>query len=344
MADIQLRFNHDLLVLSSPASCQLAKLGVDVERDGSMVMLVEPEAYDEIYALERAVGAQCLVTDTAALTPARLAHARMDDAGQRLARSAVEVVAEHNPQHILVEIGPSGLPLDASSKASLNEVRDQFSRATAFFADVEECIDAYFLNDFDTIAELKCALMGMRRMTDKPVFASVLQPASGVIGAARKMDPLADAVAMMAEYGAQVVGFRTDAPIARACELVCQAKAAAPGLPILVQLDVREVDPEQDGPTDDNPYHEADSMVDAADALKAAGAQFMRAVGNATPSYTGALVAATIGDSVVSAGDAPSERPAQAADSADIASALRARVSDAIGATVPGDGVTAGSR
>lgn len=331
MADIQLRFNHDLLVLSSPASRQLERLGVDVEHDGAMVMLVEPEAYDEIYALEGAVGAQCLVADSATFTPARLAHARMEDAGERLARTAVKVAAECNPQHILVELGPCGLPLDVSSKASLNETRDQFSRAASIFADVEGDFDAYFLNGFETSSELKCALMGIRKMTDKPVFASVERPASGVLPSGRTLEPLSDVVAMMAEYGAQVVGFSTDAPIDEACSLARQAHDAAQALPVLVQLDVRAVDPEQGSPTEQNPYYEADTMVDAADALKAAGVQFMRAVGNATPSYTGALVAATIGDSVNAPEAQAKAAPAESADPASLVDALRARVSSAIG-------------
>lgn len=332
MADIQLRFNHDLLVLSSPAGKQLERLGANMERDGAMVLLVEPEAYDEIYALECSVGAQCLVADTAALTPARLAHSRMDDAGERLARAAVEVVAEQNPQHVLVELGPCGLPLDPSSKASLNETRDQFARAAAFFAELEEGIDAYFLNGFETCVELKCALMGLRKMTDKPVFASVVQPASGVLPSGRAAASMAEAAAVMAEYGAQVVGFSTDAPAERACQLAQQARMAAPGMPVLVQLDVREVNPEQGAPTDHNPYYEADAMVDAADALKAVGVQFVRAVGNATPSYTGALVAATIGDAVNTAEvSGAAATSAVAADPASIADALRARVSSVLG-------------
>ena len=54
-------------------------------------------------------------------------------------------------------------------------------------------------------------------------------------------------------------------------------------------------DSRQQGPTPENPYYSPDMMVPAADALRAAGAQFLRAVGNATPAYTGALAATTLG-------------------------------------------------
>lgn len=349
MADIQLRFNRDLLVLSSPVRSQLQRIGVNTDRDGDMTLLLEPEVYEEIYALECAAGAQCLVADTASLTPARLAHSRLEDAGAQLARTALQVVRMQNPQHVLVELGPCGLPLDVSSKASLNEVRDQYSRSALFFEAEEEQFDAYFLNGFSSCAELRCALMGLRKMTDKPVFASVdlidvygeegeavtTATGDGIECAARlaerPAETLCEAIAVMAEYGAQVVGFRTTAAPGVMRELAQQVRAAVSLLPILVQMDVRRIDLEQKAATPENPYFEPDVMVEAADVLAAGGVQFMRAVGAATPSYTGALVAATIGDTVNRPELMPEETIVRTADPAALADMLRARVNKAIG-------------
>ncbi len=336
MADIQLRFNHDMLVLSSPITTQLARIGIDVERDNELTMLLEPEVFDELYGLEGATGAQCLVADTASLTPARLAHTRMEGRGRELAEAAVAIVSKHAPQHILAEIGPCGLPLDASSKASLVENRDQYMRAAGFFANIESLFDAYFLNGFTNTTDLKCALMGMRKVTDKPIFASVDVDAQGNI--AGEAGSLVDAVRVMTEYGAQVVGFATAGDPGQAAALVTQAKAVNPMLPTLVQLSVREIDPEQKHPTPENPYPSPDAIADAADVLKAAGAQFLRAVGNATPSYTGALVAATLGD--LCSTDAIDDGGAHlhgspdgmSADELDeLASQLRTRINEALG-------------
>ena len=64
---------------------------------------------------------------------------------------------------------------------------------------------------------------------------------------------------------------------------------------MLAQLQVRERSARQQGPTPENPYYCADAMMAAADALRRAGVQFLRATGDATPAYTGALVATTLG-------------------------------------------------
>lgn len=300
MADIQLRFNKDMLVLSTPIDKQLERAGMDFARDNELALLIEPEILHETYALEVAVGAQCIVTDTANLTPARLAHSRCTASTSELAEAAIAVVNELIPQHVLVELAPCGLPLDAESADSLNENRDQYERAARAFSELEPLFDAFFLNKFVNTSDLKCALMGIRKVSDKPIFASVdlaKGHANDFTLGGKGRETIRDAVAVMAEYGAQVMGFSIEAD-PNTVQLITEQAKTTCVLPLLVQLVVREVDPEQTKPTEDNPYFEPDTMVDAAERLQAAGVQFLRAVGNATPSYTGALVAATMGENV----------------------------------------------
>ena len=68
---------------------------------------------------------------------------------------------------------------------------------------------------------------------------------------------------------------------------------------MLAQLIVREHNPKQGDATPENPYFCPDALVAAATQLRAAGAQFLRAVGAATPAYAGALAAASEGFDVV---------------------------------------------
>lgn len=109
---------------------------------------------------------QCMVTPVADFTPARLVAVGAEGKGEALAEAALAVMAEFKPQHTLVEIAPCGLPLDPDSKASLVENRDQYARAAQFFDG--RTFDAFFLNGFTTADDLKCALMGLRKVTDAP--------------------------------------------------------------------------------------------------------------------------------------------------------------------------------
>ncbi len=284
MADIQLRFGKDVLVIGTPVQEQLANIaaftdaelaedteGVESAADAlenlagvtfvdaaeapafdvELALLLEPEVFEDAYRLEKAVGAQCLVAPTANLTPARLAHVGMQRSAEQLARTAVEVTAAHAPEHLLVELAPCGLPLDAASKASLLENRAQYERAARLFDGLT--FDAFFLNGFTSVTDLKCALMGIRKVTDVPVLASVDVGADGML---RPLEPgihapvvrehLEDAVAVMAEYGAQVAGFCTDAPPEAAASLAKRVTGAA-FLPVLAQLFVRPCGPNAQG-------------------------------------------------------------------------------------------------
>ena len=71
--------------------------------------------------------------------------------------------------------------------------------------------------------------------------------------------------------------------------------------PILVQIRVKAPTAQEKkraslgGPISGNPYPMPDALADAALQLRAAGAQFLRACGEATPAYTGALAVAALG-------------------------------------------------
>lgn len=172
MADIQMRFHKDMLVLSAPLDAALAAQGVAVEYDRPYLNLVEQDSLEDALRLEAIAGAQCLVTATEDITPARLVHGRMKAEADRIAAAALQAVRSVNPQHILAAIGPCGLPLDGSSKASLNENRSQYAAAARAFDGFG--FDAFLLDSFSSIDDLKCALMGVAQVSDKPIFASVL--------------------------------------------------------------------------------------------------------------------------------------------------------------------------
>lgn len=298
MPDIELRMHTDMLVLSSTLDATLERQGVDVAADRQYLNLMEPETLEDALRLQKTAGAQCLVAATEDITPARLAHLRMEASGPQLAAAALEVVNSLRPQHALVEIGPCGLPLDSSSKASLVENRDQYARAAAFFEGLS--FDAFFLNGFTSLADLKCALMGVAKSSGKTVFASIdvapQTPSDEDVAprTADGKDSLEEAFATMAELGAGVVGFQTGAPMEQATQCANIAWKAC-NLPVLAQLAVGEVAPHQEAPTEENPYYLPDAMVKPAAHLYAAGVQFLRATGNATAAYTGALAATVMG-------------------------------------------------
>ena len=94
MPDIALRFHKDMLVLSSPVAAVLARQGFDVEHDLEFANLVEPEAVRDALRLNKVAGAQCLVANTASITPARLAHHGMEDRAVEIVRAGLATARE----------------------------------------------------------------------------------------------------------------------------------------------------------------------------------------------------------------------------------------------------------
>lgn len=293
MADIALRFHKDPLVLSAPIDEQMARQQVDAAAEREFLDLLDPEMVFEAQRFDHIAGAQCLVTNTYDITRARLVHKRFEEQQVEIAQASVQILEQLKPQHIIASIGPTKLPIDPESRSSLKQNRDQYADAARAFGGR---IDAFLLDGMVSLVDLKCALMGLRKETDLPVFASVNLDADGKM--AGRETTWEEALAVMADLQADVVGFRTAAPLRQVLPLV-QRAAEFVDLPLLVQLEVGEHDPRDVNPgfrpvevTDDNPYRTPDALFDAAMALLAAGVQFLRAVGHATPSYTGALVIA----------------------------------------------------
>ncbi len=290
MPDLKQRFHKDMLVLSSPLAEDLARQGIDVFAEGPMLLSTDEEAVSDDLRLQEMAGVPCLVTPTPFITRAQLSHARLEDKQEELAQKSLDLVKDLMPQHVVALIGPTGLPIDPESQASLKENRNQYSDAARAFG---EDLDAFFLDGMASIDDVRCALMGVRRITYTPVFCSVNVDADGnLLG---RKENLVDAVELMEDLEADVVGFRLKGTVDQATRLIKRVIRATE-LPVLVQLDVTPVKKEDTighpELLEGNPFSDADSMITTGLHLRSAGAQFVRATGQATAAYAGALAAA----------------------------------------------------
>lgn len=296
MPDIQMRFNKDMLVLSTPLDYQLAAQGFDAQADRAYVVMCEPELIEEQYKLEKMLGTPCLVAPTEDITEARLAHACFEGNAADMARIAYESGAKFTPQHLIAAIGPTGLPLDPTSATSLKQGKSQYHDAVKLLA--EYPFDALYLCGFSNSYDAQCALMGARAVYDGPLFISLVPNMKGTLACGRSLE---DAVQLCDEYGADVIGVSSFAPQVM-LEQYARRMSAVTDKPLLVEIGVRRRDKRQYEPTAENPYPSPDYLVDAALALQKCGVQFLRAAGSATPAYTGAL-AATVAGLDVAAGE-----------------------------------------
>ncbi len=296
MADIEIRFHKDMLVLSAPVDYALERQGVDMAADGEFVSLMEPETVRDAMKLEVMAGAHCLVTNTEGICESRLAHKRMGGRAEELAQAALACVQECKPQHVVCEVGACGLPLDAASEASRLQNMEQYEHAVRAFGDAP--YDAVLLNGLRSVQDVRCAIQGARNATDRPVFASVDLDDEGLFGGCA-IDEVAAAL-----DAADVVGISCAAD-AQTCAAAVRRLASLTNKPLLAQIRIKAATQAEKRramlgtPIPGNPYALPDALADAAIVLRAAGAQFLRVCGQATPACTGALAVAVAGTDCV---------------------------------------------
>lgn len=273
--DIALRLNKEMLVLSSPIEAGLERLDIDVAHDLSIANVLEPETIKT--AIEPYVmgGVQCLVANTKGMLQANLAHENLDSRARDIAQAALSIAKKCKPQHVIVELGNCGLPLDSQSKNSLNEYKNQYVSAARIF-EAQDGYDAYFLSGLENTTQIKCALMGLRQASDKPVIVSVEIDKDGKLNS---KEDVYDYAQVLVEFGATIAGIEVKDDFATAEKLIKRLRAGC-DLPLLVEFFVGEK-----GSTYDNP----DSMKEAAIIANKCGAQFLRATGNGRPAHAAVL-------------------------------------------------------
>lgn len=168
MADLNLRINRDVLTIAANARAELAAGGLDVEKNGPMTLAIEPEVVEDALMNDVRTGAQCVVINVINFAPAALRITNSLDKAEELAKTSVKMLAGQRVQHPIVRVVPCGLPIDEESKQSLNEHADQYKFIGRLFGKLD--VDGFLLDDFENATELKCALIGLRMVTDKTLI------------------------------------------------------------------------------------------------------------------------------------------------------------------------------
>ena len=168
MADLNLRLGLDVLTIAENARNILLQAGLDVDADANVTLAIEPEVVENAIAEDLRTGAQCVVTNVINFNPSALRKMKALDEAETLAKKSAAMTQNKQVQHPLVRIFPSELPLDPTSKQSLNEHADEYKFVAKLFNKLP--IDGFLLHGFENETEIKCALIGIRKVSDKTII------------------------------------------------------------------------------------------------------------------------------------------------------------------------------
>lgn len=282
MPDIQKRLGRDVLVIDGAMGTMLQRAGIPGDQCAEQLNVTAPEIVAGIHHDYVLAGADCVTTNSFGGNRAKLAGHGLADRLEELNRAAVRLAKRSGAQHVLADVGPTGLVLEPLGHARFDEVFEVFAEQVRALA--AEGPDAILIETMTDIAEARCAVLAARAACDLPVFVTVSFDASG------RMDlsgtgPEAAAVVLEAA-GAAAVGMNCGLGPEQLAPLAERMLAVTP-LPVIVQPNAglpRLVDGATVFPGT------PDEMGRAAAHLVELGVQLVGSCCGSTPAFTGAIM------------------------------------------------------
>jgi len=283
MPDVMMRLGREVLVLDGAMGTMLQRAGMLPGECPELLNITAPEMVGQVLNLYRLAGSDCTITNTFGGSGPKLAEFGYEGRVEEFNRAAVRVAKRYGAPHVLADMGPTGLVMEPLGTATYDEVFAAFAEQAAALA--AEGPDAIFLETFTDIAEVRCAVLAAKSVTDLPVFASV------TFGLTGRMDlsgttPEVAAVVLEAA-GADAVGMNCGLGPEQMLPLLARMVSAT-RLPVIAQ-------PNAGLPMLDDAGHTVfpgtpEQMGAFAEQARAAGAAAVGSCCGSTPSYTGAIV------------------------------------------------------
>ena len=287
MPDILKRAAEQVIVIDGAMGTMLHRMGLPPGEPPDLLSVTAPEMVAEVHRLYVLAGALAISTNTFGASRPKLADWSLGDQVVEINRAAVRVARLAGAQHVLADVGPTGLVMEPMGPATDDEVYAAFLEQIGALASMEP--DAIFMETFTDLAEARVALLAAREVCDLPVFVSLSYGLSGRTDLSGT-DPPTAAVVLEA-CGASAIGMNCGLGPEQMLPLVEQLVAAT-SLPVIVQPNAgmpRLVDGATTFPGT------PDELAEYAARFADLGAAFVGSCCGSTPSFTGAI-AFEIGD------------------------------------------------
>lgn len=177
MTDLDKRLNRDVVVISNHLSQNLVFDATTYEKDAACALIIEPEVISEALRQDVQTGAAAVIVNAIQFHESSLRQASHLLDAELLAKNTCKTYECFKIAHPLVSVKQSNLPLDASNKYSLIEVSNDYKFIGQLFDKLP--VDGFYLDGFDDFGHLKCALVGLRKATNKTILLDTSSIALG---------------------------------------------------------------------------------------------------------------------------------------------------------------------
>lgn len=283
MPDIMLRLGREVLVLDGAMGTMLQRAGLPAGECPELLNVTAPDMVGQVLNLYKLAGSDCTITNTFGGSRSKLAEYGYEGRVEEFNRAAVRVAKQYGAPHVLADIGPSGRVLAPLGDATFDELFDVYAEQAAALA--AEGPDALFLETFTDIAEVRCAVLACKSVSELPVIASVTFGLGGRMDLSGT-DPETAAVILEAA-GADAVGMNCGLGPDQMLPLAARMVKAT-RLPVVVQPNAGLPTLDANGSTVFPGTPE--EMGAFAAAAREAGVAAIGSCCGSSPAYTGAIV------------------------------------------------------
>lgn len=283
MPDIQNRFKVDMLVLEGAMGTMLQRAGVQPGTCNEFLNIIEPDIIAQIHANYHMVGADCATSNTFCASRPKLAEYGLEDQLVEINRRGVELARQGGAPHVLADMGPTGLVLAPLGSATFEEILSVYEEQARALALGNP--DAFILETFTDISELRIAVLACKSVSDLPVIASATFGKNGRMDLSGTTP--AQAAVILQAAGADAVGLNCGLGPDQMLPLVAEMASATP-LPVFAQPNaglptVNPISGKTEYPGT------PDEMARFALAARQAGANAIGSCCGSSPSFTGAI-------------------------------------------------------
>jgi 5-methyltetrahydrofolate--homocysteine methyltransferase len=154
---------------------ELVRRGADPSGCLELLSLTNPALVSSIHADYRAAGADLLTTNSFGANSCRLRPYGMDRQVEQINRAAVQLARNQaNGALVIGSVGPTGVQDGSLASESMRAVfREQATVLDAAGVDLFAC------ETFGDVVELRAAILGIRDVSERPIFAQMTYTVNG---------------------------------------------------------------------------------------------------------------------------------------------------------------------
>ncbi len=160
------------LLFDGSMGTQLMLRGLNQGEIPDIWNIKKPEVVQAIFKNYFTAGSDLVQTATFRANPIALKTQNLENLVKKINESSASLLKDIRPEGKLIvgDIGPSGLFFPPVGNADFNELVSSFKQQAKVLAPF---IDAFHLETFSDIQEMKTAIEGVKKITNKPIIASM---------------------------------------------------------------------------------------------------------------------------------------------------------------------------